>query len=77
MFEIPLELIITQGIFCVLFVWLLLTTKKEGKEREDRLMAHVEKTTETLDVLSTRMEKVSVKVDHIDTRLNAFESKDN
>lgn len=76
MFELPLEMIATQGIFAILFVWLLVSTKKESKEREDRLMAHVEKTTETLDVLSNRMERVSTKVDHIDIRLSAFESKD-
>lgn len=76
MFELPVEMIATQGIFAVLFVWLLISTKKESKEREDRLMTHVEKTTETLDVLSNRMEKASTKVDQIDTRLSAFEKRD-
>ncbi|NEZ02376.1 BhlA/UviB family holin-like peptide [Heyndrickxia shackletonii] len=72
---IPLESFIKEGIFCLLFIWLLITQKKESNNREERLMNHVEKTTETLDVLSQRMENVSSKVDHIDTRLNEFEQQ--
>lgn len=73
MFELPVEMVVTQGIFAVLFIWLFTNTQKESKERENRLMTHLEKTTTTLDTLSIRMETVSTKVDHIDVRLSKFE----
>lgn len=37
-----------NGPFALLFVWLLFKVTKESKEREDRLMSHVERTTDTL-----------------------------
>lgn len=37
-----------QGPYALLFVWLLLKTIRESKEREERLMNHVERTTDTL-----------------------------
>lgn len=36
----------TQGIFAVLFIWLLFETRKESRRREERLLEHLEKTTE-------------------------------
>jgi predicted nucleic acid-binding Zn-ribbon protein len=56
---------ITQGPFAVLFVWLLYTSKKESKEREDRLMNHVEKTTETLDDIRDSLRDLRSEVDDI------------
>lgn len=35
---IPLELLVSQGIFAILFVWLFFDSRKEAKERENRLM---------------------------------------
>ncbi|MBB6445633.1 BhlA/UviB family holin-like peptide [Bacillus benzoevorans] len=73
--QIPFDKLLEQGIFAILFVYLLYHQQKDSKAREDRLMSHVEKTTETLDVLSQRMENVNTKVDHIDTRLTKFETE--
>jgi chromosome segregation ATPase len=70
---IPLDEIINNGIFAFLFVWLLYHQQKDSKSREEKLMNHLTKTTETLDVLSKRMENVNVKVHKIDNRLNKFE----
>lgn len=41
-----LKMVISQGIFAVLFVWLLYDTRKESKAREEKLMAHIEKSEE-------------------------------
>ena len=35
--------IITQGIFCVLFVWLLMDTRKDSKEREGKYQETIDK----------------------------------
>lgn len=73
--NIPLDEIINNGIFALLFVWLLYHQQKDSKQREERLMAHIERTTETLDILSQRMENVNSKVDNIDSRLTKFEQE--
>ncbi|WP_346234442.1 BhlA/UviB family holin-like peptide [Lysinibacillus telephonicus] len=72
--HLPLDMFVSQGIFAVLFVWLLINSRKESKEREDRLMTHLEKTTDTLELLTTRMETIGTKVENIDNRLTVFES---
>jgi len=70
---VPVEEWVKQGIFCLLFIWLLYNQQKDSKNREERLMSHLTKTTKTLDNLSKRMENVDNKVDNIDDRLNDFE----
>jgi len=41
-----LKMLISQGIFAVLFVWLLYDTRKEAKIREEKLMSQIEKSEE-------------------------------
>lgn len=53
-----IKMIITQGVFCVLFVWLLYDTRKESKLREDKLMLHLEKTDEAHAVIIQSIEKI-------------------
>lgn len=73
-FQIPLEMLATQGIFAVLFCWLLFNSQKDSKDREVRLMLHLEKTTETLENLTNKMGNIEGKVDNIDNRLTVFEN---
>lgn len=73
--QIPIDLWLSQGVFAILFIWLFLDTRKESKEREERLMQHLSKTTATLEVLSNKMESVDGKVNSIDNRLTEFEKK--
>jgi predicted type IV restriction endonuclease len=40
---LPIEMIVSQGIFAVLFVWLFLDTRKESKHRETRLLEQIDK----------------------------------
>ncbi|MED0670657.1 BhlA/UviB family holin-like peptide [Aneurinibacillus aneurinilyticus] len=35
--------VLTQGPFAALFVWLLWSSKKESREREAKLMEHIDK----------------------------------
>lgn len=35
--------VLGQGIFCVLFVWLLMSERKNSQAREDKLMLQLEK----------------------------------
>ena len=38
-----MQMILSQGIFAVLFIWLLMSEHKDTKEREERLMVQLEK----------------------------------
>ncbi|MHA6251947.1 BhlA/UviB family holin-like peptide [Oceanobacillus sp. CAU 1775] len=74
--SVPIDIWISQGVFALLFIWLFMDSRKEAKQREDKLMNHLAKTTVTLDVLSSRMENVNTKVESIDTRLTVFEREE-
>lgn len=71
--ELPIDQIVSQGIFAILFVWLLWNSQKDSKEREVKLMSHLEKTTDTLELLTTRIETINTRVESIDSRLDEFE----
>ena len=53
------EMVMGQGIFAALFVWLFFTYQKESKERENRLMSVVDRQTEKLDTITGALEKIS------------------
>lgn len=38
-----MQMILSHGIFAVLFVWLLMSEHKDSREREEKLMAQLEK----------------------------------
>lgn len=57
-----LEYFVMQGPFAVLFVWMLYTTQKRNKEREDQLY-------ETLNEFASRYDIVIEKLDDIKGRL--------
>lgn len=40
---------ITNGIFCLLFVWLMMNERKDSKAREERLLKQLETNTEAYD----------------------------
>ncbi|MFS1513907.1 BhlA/UviB family holin-like peptide [Chengkuizengella sp. SCS-71B] len=52
----------TQGPFAGLFVWLLYTTKKEGKERENQLHALLSKFSEKYDLIIDKIDKLENKL---------------
>lgn len=64
------DFVIKQGIWCVLFVWMLLQTQKKNDEREDKLTAimtqqgeQLVEITNTLDRMNERLERIEEKQD--------------
>jgi predicted type IV restriction endonuclease len=57
-----IKLIISQGIFAVLFVWLLFDTRKESKTREEILMQQVEKSNEAHNAIIMAIENLANKL---------------
>jgi hypothetical protein len=64
-----IQYFITQGPFAVLFIWLLYTTRKEGKEREDKLYKTIDDQNEVLKGFSEKYDIVINKLDDIEERL--------
>lgn len=62
------NLLIENGVFAVLFGWLLFDTRREAKAREERLMSHIEKQEDALG-------KVTDTIERMDTRLSNIEDK--
>ncbi|MFC0235661.1 BhlA/UviB family holin-like peptide [Fictibacillus phosphorivorans] len=62
---IPLEQFASQGLFAILFVWLLIDTRKESKERETKLTGQIEKQNENMDRIVQSIERLEEKVSQI------------
>jgi BhlA holin family len=62
---IPMDTWIGQGIFCVLFVWMLLTTMKESKQREDKLLAQIEKQNAAQEKIVSSLERMEIQIQEI------------
>jgi hypothetical protein len=60
--SLPLDQLISNGIFAVLFIWLLVNQQKDSKEREIRLTGQIEKQNEA-------QEKIVQSLDQIQTQI--------
>ncbi len=63
-----LELVMGQGVFAALFIWLFFTYQKESREREERLMSIVDSQAEKLEKISLTLEKISEDMKSSTTR---------
>ena len=57
-----MQLIVSQGIFAVLFVWLLYDTRKESKIREELLMQQISKSEEAHNAIIRAIENLANKL---------------
>jgi predicted type IV restriction endonuclease len=60
--SIPLEQFATNGVFAILFVWLLIDTRKEAKQREEKLIAQIEKQNEAQDRIVQSLERLEQQI---------------
>ena len=63
-----MEMVMGQGVFAGLFIWLFFTYQKESKEREDRLTGIIDKQSERLETITLNLEKISDELDVLKTR---------
>lgn len=52
--------VLSQGPFAALFVWLLWSTKRDSREREQKLTEHLSRTTEAQEQMTRTMEKMQM-----------------
>ncbi|WP_210367432.1 BhlA/UviB family holin-like peptide [Bacillus sp. REN3] len=62
---IPLDQFAQQGIFALLFVWLLFDTRKEAKTREDKLTAQIDKQNEAQDKIVQSLERLETQIQNL------------
>ncbi|PEV02455.1 holin [Bacillus thuringiensis] len=67
---LDLVFITATTVFAILFVWLLSDTKKDSHNREERLLNHIEKQGEALDRVTDTIEKMDVRLSHIENKVN-------
>jgi BhlA holin family len=60
---------LTQGPFAVLFVWLLYSSRKEAKEREEQLYQTIDDQKEVLKGFSEKYDIIITKLGDIEERL--------
>lgn len=53
-----LKIIASQGVFAVLFVWLLIDTRKESKTREEKLQEIISKNQTVISELAEKFDVV-------------------
>jgi len=62
---IPLELIVSNGLFAILFVWLFFDSRKEAKERESKLTDQIDQQNEAQSRIIQSLERLEQKINNI------------
>ena len=53
-----LKIVVSQGIFAVLFVWLFFDTRKDSKQREEKYINTIDKLTDKISIVEDIKEDV-------------------
>ncbi|MGG3892511.1 BhlA/UviB family holin-like peptide [Geobacillus stearothermophilus] len=64
--SIPIEQFVSNGVFAVLFVWLFLDTRKEAKQREEKLLQQIEKQNEAQQRIVEAIERLEQKIEKLE-----------
>ena len=65
-----IKTIVSQGAWAVLFVWLLIDTRKESKAREEKLQGIINKNKEVISELAEKFDVVeSIQEDVTDIKI--------
>jgi len=62
---IPIDLWLSQGVFAILFVWLLMDTRKESKVREDKLTAQIERQNIAQEKIVSSLERLELQISQL------------
>jgi len=64
------QMLVDNGVFAVLFGWLFFDTRRESKNREERLLDHIERQGQALDKVTDTMERMDVRLTHIEQKVD-------
>lgn len=68
--QVPLDVWLSNGIFALLFVWLLFDTRKEAKAREEKLSQQIDKQNES-------MEKIVISLQGLEQQISTLKEVKN
>lgn len=64
--SVPPELWLSQGVFCLLFVWLFYDSRKEAKLRESNLMEQIKEQSVNQGRIVQSLERMEEKINNLD-----------
>lgn len=68
--QLPVELIVTQGIFAVLFVWLFFDSRKEAKEREEEAKEREDRLVRQLTEQNITQSRIVQSLERLETQVS-------
>lgn len=63
--QIPIDQLVSNGVFALLFVWLLFDTRKESKQREEKLVTQIEKQNIAQEKIVGSLERLETQIDNL------------
>ena len=60
-----MQMVISQGIFGMLFVWLLIDTRKESKTREQQLLEQIDTQNQAQSRIVQAIERLEQKINNL------------
>lgn len=77
LFDAGLQQIITQGIWCILFIVMLYITLKNNKERESKYEVILSEQSQSLNLITDTLSRMNEKIDIIDDKVSILEEHEN
>ena len=71
-FQMIIDWVATQGIWCALFVWLFYQSRKEANERETKLMVIVEQQGDKLKDIANTLNYINERLDIVDKEIEEY-----
>ena len=68
-FQVIIDWVATQGIWCALFVWLFFQSKKEAIDRETKLVAIVEQQGSKLKDIANTLNNINERLDVVEKEI--------
>ena len=66
-FSMVIDALATQGIWCLLFVWLFYTDRSDSKEREEKLQNIINEHGKQLERITDTLATINNKIDKLET----------
>lgn len=66
-FSMVIDALATQGIWCLLFVWLFYTDRSDSKEREEKLQDIINEHCKQLERITDTLATINNKIDNLET----------
>ena len=66
-FSMIVDALATQGIWCLLFVWLFYTDRSDSKEREETLQNIINEHGKQLERITDTLAAINNKIDKLET----------